>query len=377
MFVGNQHEHFKCPVCLDVAQDPVTVDGCMHLFCKSCMSGIASCPICRKIVLSTKPINGTLKVVYKSLEMKCSFDGCQQQLTIDNYKSHEQICLLRKFNDCGFDDGHSYFETSYDNFVARHNRHTEVRTNVTSSGLDRNTSMSSDYTGFAVAGSSSSRSLEQCQLTIKKGMDCFVNTKIAICVYCRNNCESKILEKTFHKERCNKIRGCKCPCLGLNGGTPIPKILRTYATFTIGGAGLFAPSTDERCRTIGFSNIRHCFTCGAVCNLCAKNCGHKTHRFFEPPPFGNMTRCQCLCANLRGKYGCRRRDTSSSCPNTIMKNSYCFVNNKKAICEGCKQNCGSIILKKMFKKTTSNKKQLCKCPCIAERFKKGVFRYGA
>lgn len=99
-FNGGQYELFKCPVCLDVLEDPVTTDPCDHLFCKSCFNP-GRCPICRVNVSRTKPINRVLNQIYELLTLKCSFNGCREVVTIGNRKSHEQKCPYNICQDCG------------------------------------------------------------------------------------------------------------------------------------------------------------------------------------------------------------------------------------------------------------------------------------
>ena len=39
--------YLECPICLDTLLNPVIEVGTLHIFCKKCVNGIVSCPICR------------------------------------------------------------------------------------------------------------------------------------------------------------------------------------------------------------------------------------------------------------------------------------------------------------------------------------------
>lgn len=94
------YEQFKCPICLDVVEVPITTVPCDHIFCKSCFRP-GRCPICRGQVTRTMTINRVSNGIYQSLTLKCSFDGCDQELTVGNYKSHEAN-PHSKCSTCGF-----------------------------------------------------------------------------------------------------------------------------------------------------------------------------------------------------------------------------------------------------------------------------------
>ena len=49
-FTERNHELFTCTVCLDVAEDPVVVTGCEHIFCRKCVEKeeMVKCPTCQE-----------------------------------------------------------------------------------------------------------------------------------------------------------------------------------------------------------------------------------------------------------------------------------------------------------------------------------------
>lgn len=96
-FIGDHHNPFICPVCLDVEDDPV-VTPCDHLFCKICFTP-GRCPTCRRNVRQTEPMSRILTEDYESLKLKCPFQRCNQELIIGNFRSHGQSCPFRS-NEC-------------------------------------------------------------------------------------------------------------------------------------------------------------------------------------------------------------------------------------------------------------------------------------
>lgn len=96
-FVGSNHEHFKCPVCLDVIEKPVE-RSCGHILCKSCHRP-QPCPVCRNTDQKYQNIrNPTLISIYDQLQLKCINKDCKEVLGISNYKEHD--CLSVKCGTC-------------------------------------------------------------------------------------------------------------------------------------------------------------------------------------------------------------------------------------------------------------------------------------
>ena len=53
------YSHWSCPICMDVANDPVELD-CAHAFCRACvvahLAGSSECPICRQSGGTPRPV---------------------------------------------------------------------------------------------------------------------------------------------------------------------------------------------------------------------------------------------------------------------------------------------------------------------------------
>ena len=69
-------EALQCPVCFEIVLEPVQT-SCGHLFCKKCIQGVATCPVCRKRFTSMPDHFNNRRV--KSLRVKCPYtvNGCK------------------------------------------------------------------------------------------------------------------------------------------------------------------------------------------------------------------------------------------------------------------------------------------------------------
>ena len=109
-FLTDNFDIFTCPVCKDVASDPVLASCCEATFCSTCFNDTMkcdtdSCAGCNqqvsygiKVILLQKQ----LKQIYQQLRVKC--EDCDQEVTIGNRNEHD--CPAKPFNciDCGFND---------------------------------------------------------------------------------------------------------------------------------------------------------------------------------------------------------------------------------------------------------------------------------
>lgn len=78
------------------------------LIWKSCLK-TGTCPLCRTRIVKTSTIGRIAREVYNSLVIKCAFDCCHKELTIDTYKSHERTCPKGGCLNCGCfrNEGHN------------------------------------------------------------------------------------------------------------------------------------------------------------------------------------------------------------------------------------------------------------------------------
>lgn len=110
--VQDSVQHIICTFCLDVAEDPGLVNGCEHIFCRSCLEGqdVSKCPTCQEPLKDSKwsAINGLLRRIYLKLTIKCiNYPDCEAVLDASNYKNHDATCDLRNLfyicpHGCGY-----------------------------------------------------------------------------------------------------------------------------------------------------------------------------------------------------------------------------------------------------------------------------------
>ena len=95
-FTERNHELFTCTVCLDVAEDPVVVTGCEHIFCRKCVEkeGMAKCPTCQQPFKNPKwgEIKGFTQRSYLDLRVKCLNPSCGQVLDANSFAAHDLNC---------------------------------------------------------------------------------------------------------------------------------------------------------------------------------------------------------------------------------------------------------------------------------------------
>lgn len=99
-FVDKDHEEFTCLVCNGVAINPLIIDKCEHVCCASCLTGITGCPQCKISFAYSKPmkLDGFLKLVYESLEMKCRNSSCMTILPMEAMMIHDVTCDVTFLN---------------------------------------------------------------------------------------------------------------------------------------------------------------------------------------------------------------------------------------------------------------------------------------
>lgn len=107
-FLDRNHDQFTCPICLEVAADPVAVNGCDHIFCQTCIDSdeLKKCPTCQVGFKNPKwnEIERISRRIYLDLRMKCLNPSCDETLTPSDYKNHDENCPITfdTCKDCGF-----------------------------------------------------------------------------------------------------------------------------------------------------------------------------------------------------------------------------------------------------------------------------------
>ena len=97
-FSDRNHEQFTCTVCLDVAEDPVMVSDCEHIFCRKCVDieGLDKCPSCQEPFKQPKwgSLKGFSKRVYLDLKVKCLNPSCGHDMDTSNFNEHASVCPI-------------------------------------------------------------------------------------------------------------------------------------------------------------------------------------------------------------------------------------------------------------------------------------------
>ena len=98
-------EEAKCPICLDLVNQPVSTSCCGQLFCDNCIQDQPTCPTCRE-EFTTTPEAGSTRLM-KAFKVKCpnTQQGCEWQGVLGDAEEHlEKNCQHKKVdcpNGCG------------------------------------------------------------------------------------------------------------------------------------------------------------------------------------------------------------------------------------------------------------------------------------
>eukprot|EP00758_Cryptobia_borreli_P011979 Tbor_TRINITY_DN5707_c0_g1::TRINITY_DN5707_c0_g1_i7::g.21012::m.21012 len=100
---NNNIKDLSCPICFDLAFDPVVTDKCGHLFCRQCletwMKKNKECPIDRA-PLSSGNVRDDMRASRHigNLCCKCKKVGCQWKGCIDDLPQHCKACGYKPEN---------------------------------------------------------------------------------------------------------------------------------------------------------------------------------------------------------------------------------------------------------------------------------------
>lgn len=95
-----KEDEFKCPLCLDVMENPFKLTPCEHLFCKDCIAfavpkeptkeeKLYKCPVCRVEITGGELDVQKLEEIEGSKE-EC--EGCQKSLFLGDLSLHKEKC---------------------------------------------------------------------------------------------------------------------------------------------------------------------------------------------------------------------------------------------------------------------------------------------
>ena len=108
LLVSSNYDIFLCPVCDDVAIDPVIVSCCESPLCGCCfnqtmVSDTDSCKKCHQQVsygIKSVPFQKQLVKIYERLQLKCEY--CNQVMTIKEWNDHDCPLFPTNCVNCGF-----------------------------------------------------------------------------------------------------------------------------------------------------------------------------------------------------------------------------------------------------------------------------------
>ena len=94
-------DNFECPICTNIAFDPVTCSECKGLFGKKCLDSCLlnsdKCP--RAGCPNFKPIKNdhTSMKILSILKFKCAYPDCNNILNYENFYSHIEKCIFKSY----------------------------------------------------------------------------------------------------------------------------------------------------------------------------------------------------------------------------------------------------------------------------------------
>ena len=81
-------ETLQCPVCFEIVLEPIQT-SCGHLFCKKCVQGVATCPVCRERFTSMPDHFNHRRVRSLRVKCPCTANGCKWVGDLGDVGDHE------------------------------------------------------------------------------------------------------------------------------------------------------------------------------------------------------------------------------------------------------------------------------------------------
>ena len=101
-------EHFKCPICTELIDSPITCTNCSCLFGEVCLeswlkNGSKSCPFgCPKFIKKDKTDHNLIKILNEII-VTCGNENCNEMISKENYFLHMNNCENIDYKCCAKD----------------------------------------------------------------------------------------------------------------------------------------------------------------------------------------------------------------------------------------------------------------------------------
>lgn len=91
MDIYTLEQNLKCPICLNIAEDPYESTCCGQIFCGKCITsiGLNKCPICRSVKVLRR--NTFARKLLDEIKVICIY-GCEAFVPISKMKEHRLNC---------------------------------------------------------------------------------------------------------------------------------------------------------------------------------------------------------------------------------------------------------------------------------------------
>lgn len=95
------HEIFKCGICLDLFNKPVSCYKCNRIFCSDCiekrLQDYAKCPKCLNMIFFElmPSVSEDCIEQYNQITIKCPYEGCKDTFNLNEFKKHRETCVFK------------------------------------------------------------------------------------------------------------------------------------------------------------------------------------------------------------------------------------------------------------------------------------------